>query len=329
MGSEERLVVSTPRARPTISKRRVTRAMLSRLKLFDQADIESIEGLLADCPIRELVEGQVLISAGDRAHAMYMVLAGRLRLRLPDGDAVLIEAGKTFGELPLLEQKPVGGTVAADTLTQLLALDEARLWALVRASHAFAGNFLGAVGAQLRGTPVHTGARGEPGYRRNATLDVLTGLHNRRGFEELLRRQIMRSSMNQQPLAVLLVDIDHFKRFNEEFGYAAGDQALHAIGQTLVNNVRPTDLVARYGGQQFAVMLPDADALGAQAVAARARSAVAEAVVMMADESILPPLTVSIGMACLQQFATADEVLAKARGALETAHAEGHNRVAS
>lgn len=328
MGSQERLAVPAARARAPVSARRVTRGMLGRLKLFDQADIESIEGLLADCPIRELVEGQVLIDTGDRAHAMYLVLSGRLRLRLADGDAILIDTGKTFGELPLLEQKPVRGTVLADTVTQLLALDEARLWALVRASHAFAANFLAAIGGQLRGAPVHAGARAVLGYRRNAALDVLTGLHNRRGFDELLRRQIMRSSMNQQPLAVLLIDIDHFQRFNQEFGYAAGDQALHAIGQTLVTNVRPTDLVARHAGQQFAVMLPDADVAGAQMVAARAQAAVAEAVVKLADDSILPPLTVSIGIGVLQQFATADELLAQARIALEAAHAAGHHCVA-
>jgi len=327
MATDERLVLATPRLRPAVSARRVNRSMLGRLKLFEQADIESIEGLMADCAVRELVAGQVLVSAGDRAHAMYLVLTGRLRVKAAGGDDVLIEAGGSFGELALLEQKPVSATVTADTLSQVVALDDTRVWALVRASHAFAGNLLSAVGARLRGTPV-TGPRNQPGYRRNASLDVLTGLYNRRGLEDMLRRQIMRSSMNQQSLAVLLIDIDHFRRFNEEFGYAAGDQALHAIGQTLVNNVRPTDLVARYAGQQFAVVLTEADASGARIVAERIRHAVSEAVVMMADDSILPPLTVSIGMAALTQFATADELLAQARAALDAAHADGHNTVA-
>ena len=328
MSTEERLVLATPRTRPAVAGRRVNRGMLGRLKLFEQADIESIEGLMADCAVRELVAGQVLLSEGDRAHAMYLVLSGRLRIKTPGGDDVMVETGGHFGELALLEQKSLTGTVTADTLTQVVALDEAREWALVRASHAFAGNMLGAVGARLRGAPV-TVPRGGSGYRRNAALDVLTGLYNRRGLEDMLRRQIMRSSMNQQPLAVLLIDIDHFRRFNEEFGYAAGDQALHAIGQTLVTNVRPTDMVARYAGQQFAVVLPESDVSGARIVAERIRHAVSEAVVMMADDSILPPLTVSIGMAALAQFATADELLAQARAALEAAHADGHNTVAA
>lgn len=327
MATEERLVLAIPRARPVVSARRVNRSMLGRLKLFEQADIESIEGLMADCAVRELGAGQVLVAAGERAHAMYLVLTGRLRIKASTSDDMVIETGGHFGELALLEQKPVAGTVVADTLTQVIALDDARIWALVRASHAFASNLLGAVGARLRGAPVNA-ARAVPGYRRNATLDVLTGLYNRRGLEDMLRRQIMRSSMNQQPLAVLLVDLDHFRRFNEEFGYAAGDQALHAIGQTLVSNVRPTDLVARYAGQQFAVVLPESDLAGARVVAERIRHAVSEAVVMMADDSILPPLTVSIGMAALQQFATADELLAQARTALESAHADGHNTIA-
>lgn len=327
MATEERLVLTTPRARPVVSARRVNRSMLGRLKLFEQADVESIEGLMADCPVRELVAKQVVLSAGDRAHAMYLILTGRLRITAPGADDTVIEAGGSFGELALLEQKPIAGTVTADTLTQVVVLDETRVWALVRASHAFAGNLLGAVGARLRGAPV-TAPRTGTGYRRNATLDVLTGLYNRRGLEDMLRRQIMRSSMNQQSLAVLLIDVDHFHRFNEEFGYAAGDQALHAIGQTLVNNVRPTDLVARYAGQQFAVVLPESDLNGARIVAERIQHAVSESVVMMADESILPPLTVSIGMAALAQFATADELLTQARAALTAAHASGHDTVA-
>lgn len=327
MATKQRQLSATPRVRPAVSPRRVNRAMLGRLKLFEQADIESIEGLMADCAVRELVEGQVLLSAGDRARAMYLVLTGRLRIKMPDGDDVVIDTGNSFGELALLEQKPVGATVMADTLCQVVALDEARVWALVRASHAFAGNLLGVVGSGLRGGPVASGRTG-PGYRRNASLDVLTGLYNRRGLEDMLRRQIMRSSMNQQSLAVLLIDIDHFREFNDEFGYAAGDQALHAIGQTLVNNVRPTDLVARYAGQQYAVVLPEADLHGARIVAERIRHAVSEAVIMLADDSILPPLTVSIGMAALTQFATADELMAQARLALTTAQAEGRDTVA-
>ncbi len=329
MGSERRAVATAERSRAAVEPRRVTRGMLGRLRLFEQVDIESIERLVADCPVRELVTGQVLVAAGDRTHAIYFVLAGRLRFKPTSGEDRVIEAGESFGELGLLEQKPAPGSVIADTITQVVALDEAHLWALVRTSHAFAGNVLGLVCERLRGTPLVSSKAGQPRYRKNAAIDVLTGLYNRRWLEEVLPRQVMRSSMNQKPLTILLIDVDHFQRFNEEFGYPAGDQALHAVGQTLVHNVRPTDLVARYAGQEFVVILPDADADGARIVADRIRRAQAEAVVQMADDSILPPLSVSLGIGLLRPGASAADLLMDAREALKRARGGGYNSISA
>lgn len=323
MGSARRAAAASERDRSAAraaDARRVTRGMLGRLRLFEQVDFESIERLVNDCPIRELVSGQVLVAAGERVHALYLVIAGRLRFKPLSGEHVVIEAGQSFGELALLEQKPAPGSVVADTMTQVVALDEAHLWSLARTSHAFAGNMLAVVCERLRGTTPLTKTATQR-YRKNAAIDVLTGLYNRRWLEEILPRQVARSSINKRPMAILLIDIDHFQRFNEEFGYAAGDQALHAVGQALVHNVRPTDLVARYTGQEFIVILPDADIDGAQIVAERIRRAVSEAVVQMADDSILPPLTVSLGVACLHANGTSADLLAEAQDALKRAQA--------
>lgn len=327
MGSERRAAVVAERDRTPGrgDPRRVTRGMLGRLRLFEQVDFESVERLMADCPVRELVSGQVLINVGERVHALYLVLAGRLRFKPASGENVLIEAGQCFGELALLEQKPASGSVVADTITQVVALDEAHLWSLARTSHAFAGNMLSVVAERLRGAPLASPKSLAQRYRKNAAIDVLTGLYNRRWLDEMLPRQINRSSMNQRPLTILLIDLDHFQHFNEEFGFAAGDQALHAIGQTLVNHVRPTDLVARYGGQEFVVILPDADTQGAHVVAERIRVAVSEAVVQLADDSILPPLTVSLGIASLRPGAGAQDLLGDAREALKRAQESGYN----
>lgn len=323
MEGVRRAVAVAERERP--AGRRVTRGMLGRMRLFEQVDMESIERLMADCPVRELVTGQVLVAVGERVHALYLVLAGRLRFKPSAGDSVMIGVGESFGEIPLLEQKPAPGTVVADTITQVVALDEAHLWSLVRTSHAFAGNVLGAVCERLRGTPPASAKAGAQRYRKNAAIDVLTGLYNRRWLEDILPRQVSRSATNQKPLSVLMLDLDHFQRFNEEFGYAAGDEALHALGRTLVSNIRPTDMVARYSGQEFAVVLPDTDAVGARIVGDRICRAVSEAVVQMADDSILPALSVSIGIAPLRPGAGAKELLAEAQAALKRGRGAGGN----
>jgi diguanylate cyclase (GGDEF)-like protein len=162
-------------------------------------------------------------------------------------------------------------------------------------------------------------------YKRHATTDELTGLYNRRWMQNLLRRHLLRSSMNRQRLAVLMVDVDRLKEFNADFGRAAGDHALFAVAQTLSHSVRPGDAVARFGGGQFLVLLPGTDLAGARVAAERVRAEVAEAVVMMSDESILPSVTVSVGMAQMSPFSSPESLLADAGAALERAKAAGRN----
>ena len=100
--------------------------------------------------------------------------------------------------------------------------------------------------------------------RRLSTHDGLTGIANRRLFDEALRREWLRGRRSGQPIALLMVDVDHFKLFNDHYGHPAGDACLQAIAQAMVNtSKRPTDLVARYGGEEFALLLPETDRHGA------------------------------------------------------------------
>jgi diguanylate cyclase (GGDEF)-like protein len=96
-----------------------------------------------------------------------------------------------------------------------------------------------------------------------ARTDALTGLINRRGFDEALTREYERNRRGGAPLAVLLVDIDHFKIVNDTWGHPAGDVTLRRLGELLTNAFRPTDVVGRIGGEEFAVLIPDCDPAGA------------------------------------------------------------------
>src|SRR6185295_5145559 len=104
--------------------------------------------------------------------------------------------------------------------------------------------------------------------RRIACVDVLTGVANRRRFDEALDREWDRTCRLGDPLSLLMIDVDHFKAFNDHYGHPAGDACLRSVAQALVSvSLRPADLVARYGGEEFVVLLPQTPRVGAEHVA--------------------------------------------------------------
>lgn len=309
---------------------RFARDELVRLALFEDADGDVIQALLSDCPVRVLKAGEVLVRAGDGCSALYLILGGCLRVQDPSSTVpdACIKTGDSVGELFLLEEARMTWTVSAAEPTRLLVVDTETAWALVDASHAVARNLLKRLVERARvGGTVASGGELRTSYRRHATLDEGTGLHNRNWLDSILPRQVLRSTMSNAPLSLLLIEIDDFADYCSQFGAAAGDHARYAVSQTLVNSVRPTDLVACYGSTRFAVVLPEADTEGASRVAERLRNAVSEAVVLMSDESILPSLTVSTGVAHFQPPNDAAGLLKVAESALRTATRTGGNRV--
>jgi diguanylate cyclase (GGDEF)-like protein len=154
---------------------------------------------------------------------------------------------------------------------------------------------------------------------RFATRDPLTGLANRRLFEETLTREIARQRRKGTPLALALVDLDGFKHVNDTRGHAGGDEVLRSVGQTIVDRVRASDLPARIGGDEFAVVLPDCSPRDAVQVGEQLRAQI-EAVVG-------PAVTASVGIAVVPDHADdADALVAAADAALYAAKEHGRNR---
>lgn len=133
---------------------------------------------------------------------------------------------------------------------------------------------------------------------RLSQVDGLTGVANRRNFDETLEREWRRAARIAQPVSVLIVDVDRFKQFNDGYGHQAGDEALRDVAGLLQSALRrPSDLVARYGGEEFAIVLPATDAVGAAGVANNILAALREARIDHAFSDIAPHVTVSIGSA--------------------------------
>ena len=160
-----------------------------------------------------------------------------------------------------------------------------------------------------------------------ALTDSLTGLYNRRYFTAHLEGLMARIAEGAQGAAVLLLDVDLFKRVNDTYGHAAGDVVLREVAQRLARNVRSFDLVARYGGEEFVVVMPETALPIATMVAERLRAAIAEKPIAIGEIGREIPVTISIGIAVtLEHGDSATGALARADEALYEAKASGRNR---
>ncbi|WP_439861448.1 GGDEF domain-containing response regulator [Pseudomonas sp. MBLB4136] len=166
--------------------------------------------------------------------------------------------------------------------------------------------------------------------REMAFVDGLTGIANRRQFEERLGQEYRRSRRNRTSLALLLIDVDFFKPYNDRYGHQAGDECLRQVAALLSSNMqRPGDLAARYGGEEFAFLLPETDAKGARVIAERLVEVVRQLNLEHLDSSIADVLTVSIGAAVLDPDSSdsCGALITQADAQLYRAKKQGRGRV--
>ncbi len=220
-------------------------------------------------------------------------LAAAATSALPDGvDAALFERGRPVSGHHLARGESATAPVRiADRAWLLVVRDPSRPGVGLAVSIALVGLSL----AALLGALVLIWSRSErmQELARQASQDPLTGLKNRRRFEEDLRAELARSHRYGTPGALLMLDLDHFKQVNDTLGHQAGDRVIAAIGTVLRGRARATDVVARLGGDEFAVVLPSCELAEAEEVAGEIATAVRE---RENGEDGMPPLTASIGV---------------------------------
>ncbi len=203
------------------------------------------------------------------------------------------------------------GTIALASTVKGLSRDDERLLRLV---------------ASELGGPMQMAALYEDA-RRLATTDMLTGLLNRRAFLDAIERERSRSTRHAFPMSVLLLDVDHFKKVNDERGHALGDVVLQGVARVLESVARKSDFVARWGGEEFVVALPQTGEAGARVAAERVRRAVAAEVHAPLDGSEGLRVTVSIGIASSTAPWSIDDLVGSADAAMYAAKTRGRNRV--
>jgi len=166
--------------------------------------------------------------------------------------------------------------------------------------------------------------------RREAMTDSLTGLANRKSFDEQIAR--LKSDCDRQGkiFTLLMMDIDHFKSFNDNFGHQVGDQVLRLVARTLVDGVKGRDIAARYGGEEFAIILPETNLNAGVAVADNLRKAIAtKEVVNRSTGEQLGRITISVGVAQFYNEEEIESIIERADAALYTAKHNGRNQVAA
>jgi diguanylate cyclase (GGDEF)-like protein len=161
--------------------------------------------------------------------------------------------------------------------------------------------------------------------KRQAVTDELTGLANRRSFRESLDTELLRAERFGSGLALVFADLDDFKDVNDQFGHQAGDEVLRAFAEVLAGRIRGIDQAARLGGEEFAILLPETDAVGAEALAENLRLAIAGLAVTVGEVEI--HITASFGVAAFPESRGADELMTAADLALYSAKRQGKDRV--
>ncbi|HEU4843804.1 MAG TPA: GGDEF domain-containing protein [Burkholderiaceae bacterium] len=308
---------------------------LSELQLFRDADgAAAIAQRLAGCAVVRVEAGQP-VADGQRAR-LYIVLRGALavaadtRTGMADGTVSKVLPGESVGEQSVLDEETNLSSITALEPSELLVIEADLVWQLIDESNALARNLLRLLSFRIRAANAQLRRRQKLGefYRQLSMLDGLTGLYNRAWLNDVLPTMVAAAHGAGTPLALIMIDLDHFKQFNDSHGHLAGDQALRTAAQVLSGALRPTDCAVRYGGEELMVLLPDTSDKVAVAVAERLCERMQQAVVFGDMRLPLPHITASLGVASLQPQQDEHALIAVADAALYRAKEAGRNRVA-
>ena len=166
-----------------------------------------------------------------------------------------------------------------------------------------------------------------PERLRLATMDPLTGAYNRHSFHEIAERELSRARRAEQPLSIILLDVDHFRTINETYGNRAGDEVLRQIADLVSPTLRKEDMLVRYGGEQLLVMLPEVPGPGAVVVAGRIRKAVEAEALKVGGQELSATVSVGVSARLDEGPESIEGLLARAEEALAIAKKRGRNRV--
>ncbi len=309
----------------------LTTRQLRHIQLLRGESEETLDWLLANSEERHVPAGDVLLNPQQSNDTLYLIISGRVQVRLDwQGHEALayMDAGHCVGEMSIIDRERPSAIVVTDTPCHLLLIKSDTLWTLIDRGAAIARNLLYTLSARVRkdNLVIFESKQQQKISEQNAIQDALTGLYNRRWLEQTLPRLLQRMRNDELTLCALAIDIDHFKRYNDDHGHTAGDAVLSTLADLLENNIRPSDTAIRLGGEEFLVLLPDTFVTDARIIAERLCESVRQQANTYQGKS-LPKLTISIGLACSNEAGDATQLLDAADAALYRAKRSGRDQV--
>ena len=312
-----------------ISDSEFRRSLLNSIALFRGVDPDEVADVLLACGRIDVEKGKVILSPNADNQCVYVLLSGELAVHigsLQSDRIATLAPGSCTGEMSIIDDRDPSAFVVATEDSHLMVISYQLMWDMVERSHAFAKNLLVVLSERVRADNAFI-ANSLDVLRRaeqNATTDALTGLGNRHWMDAQFQREISRLSQSGEPACLLMLDIDGFKDFNDQYGHIAGDNIINAVGQVFSERLRTRDLIARFGGDEFAVLLPAVSRSQGFEMAERLRGAATE----VESDVLARPVTVSIGITTLQPGDDLTSMLDRADRAMYDAKAAGRDQVA-
>ncbi len=309
---------------------------LQLFKDIDDRNLAAVNNLISTCSVVQIHAGQNIISAHSTDNRLYVVLKGTLEVQshenITSGSTVgnvQYTDGECVGELSVLDDEDQPHTIMAVCDSQLLVIEPETLWQLIDESNGVARNLLKLLSFRIRTTNALLRRRHRVGefYRQMSMVDGLTGIHNRAWLQNQFPQLIDHAHATGNPLSIIMVDLDHFKQFNDTHGHILGDDAIQSAAKILNSTLRPSDFSVRFGGEEMLVILPDTSGSACLTVAQRLCVKFAQTTVFKDDRMPLPHITASFGIASLAPGQDSSTFIAAADAALYRAKNSGRNRV--
>lgn len=305
-------------------------AQFRQFKIFHEVDLDLIRPLLNGCRVENLHAGSVLLRPELGNNNMYLLLSGKVSISLESLEAppmLELGPGECIGEMSVFDGRNPSAYVTVVESSEILVVESDTLWQLIDSSHSLCRNLLHFLSNRLRsGNNLVAITRSrEKEQEHAANSDALTGLNNRRWLQDFITQVNEQGLRDLMPMAVLMIDVDHFKAYNDTHGHQSGDLVLQMVARTIRQNLRPSDMVARFGGEEFIVFLPHTPVRQVQVVAERLRVAVAECMIMPDQGQALPSVTISLGVSTSNLSENIEAAIDRADQALYQAKKAGRN----
>ncbi len=307
---------------------------LTGMPIFQQVGRTALGLAQRHCPVRKIAAGNAILEPGHSNHSLFVLLQGAAQVYLdggPEQPLAHLCSGDCVGELSVIDGGAPSARVQAITDCTLLEVPEHLLWQLVELSPQVGKNLMQVLARRLRkdNAALVKGMTQQRAYLRASLIDPLTGMHNRRWLMNVLAREIPRCQTANLPLSLLLIDVDHFKEFNDHYGHLAGDCALQAVARAIHTGIRAADGAARYGGEEFVAFFPGTALEEAAGIAENLRDTIERQQFSDHQGRPLPGITVSVGYAQLREGQREADLLNTADCALYRAKAQGRNCIST